>query len=1138
MNRLIKFFVACALVLGFQVPAFAQSAFEEVIVTAQRTEESLQDVPIAVTALSSDDLDEKQIITFSDLQLNVPGLNFGQTNFGGASINIRGIGRLSTGASFDQSVSYHVNESPIATAGVGIEQFDVERVEVLRGPQGTLYGRGATAGAINVVTNKPDSDETYGRAKITAGNYNTQKLEAMVNLPITDNMAVRFSGYDLQRDGYIDNLFLPNEDYNGRDQTAGRFQFRWDNGTTLVDMMFENYNENSTRALKGRYVCKNSPKPNRGCVLGGQESDSDLANPAGVYDGIIAAVMLKSAPPAANVDQFIALGALSGNAIRPANMTARQAHANFTPIWQRDADTYMFNIDHDLGFGTIGFNYTGYDYYGLDRGDTDMAVNPRNLKQSGSSYVLDDTLYPMINSGVRSNRGVIAPTIAEEKAGNVATLYQSKYILVASDRGEFIDGTNFEGSDKYAELKFSSDFDGPHNFLFGINSYEQNSDSRFLTASSPLATLAAGVGYYPSVFGTAVNFDLEAKGAFGEYYYQINDDMKLTVGARFSDETKTETSFSSSYKSATNVNSSAYNSLTNAVGAGYGFKIASIGQANHGWSQTGGGVLIHGSLDSCFSVSGILAKALNPAAYTDNACGTSADEVLALSKVDTGVDYNAAITAANNKLLAAFGAAFSTPGSPTAGSQAGSFVAAQAEFVELLNELSKVPSMYVENTNYKKPGWPSYGANVLDYETTAGRVVFDWQYDENSMMFVSVARGTKPAGINPGANPRIYPPCYAGSSGGVSWNATSKEDGCVDIPAATNKEVVDTIEIGVKTDLLDGQLRVNASAFAMKYDDLQIASVVEATTFNFNSDADIFGADIELIYIPDTIPNLRIDYMLSILDTEITSNDFRLNAFNKLGTGTPDDISATHAEIKCTALLYEATSACVGNNFVVKKSDLLTALSNGTYSNATEWAEGDTGNSFVVSGSNFAAQFEDVGLTNSQAAWLSDLGTLNIPALGMTEITMPSYGDRNVYDVAGTTQLMNIATTNGVTSSIMGNSLPQAPETSMNLSATYTFNMSNGYTLIPSATYYYQDEMYSTEFNATISDVIPSWDEVNIGLLVIPANGDWTLKAYARNVTDEDNVTMKYNSTDVTGNFQTWQYRDPRTVGVEFTMDF
>ena len=1130
MNKFIKFLATAALVMGFQIPAFAQGAFEEVIVTAQRTEESLQDVPIAVTALSSDDLDEKQIITFSDLQLNVPGLNFGQTNFGGASINIRGIGRLSTGASFDQSVSYHVNESPIATAGVGIEQYDVARVEVLRGPQGTLYGRGATAGAINVVTNKPSFDGNEGRVKVTVGNYNTQKIEAMFNHTVTDNIAVRFAGYDLQRDGYIDNLFLPNEDYNGRDQTSGRFSFAWDGGPTQVNLMFENYNENSTRALKGRYVCKNSPRPNRGCVLGGKESDSDLANPAGVYDGIIAAVMLKSAPPASNVDTFVALGALTdGVDLRPSGMTARQAHANFTPIWQRDSDVTTLNIDHELDFGSIGFTYTDYTYHGLDRGDSDMAVNPKNLKlNANGTYSLDTNLYSMINSGVRSQRGVTAPTIAEEMAGNNAGLYKPEYILVSSDRGEFIDGTNFEGADKYAELKFASSFDGPHNFLIGINSYEQNVDSRYLTASSPLARLAGAVGYYPSIFGTPTNFDLDAKGVFGEYYYQINDDMKLTVGARFSDETKITTDYNASYKAATNVNGIAYSAGAGPVFDGYGFDIAPIGQANHGWSQTGDGVFVHGSLDSCISPTGILAKLSAPAAYTDNACGTSADEVIALSKVDTGVDYNADITAKNTAFLQAAGAALAGGATPGA-----ALFAARNQYVALVDAVAKVPALYAENTNYKKPNWPSYGANVLDYETTAGRVVFDWQYDDNSMMFVSFARGTKPAGINPGANPRIYPPCFAGAWG----PATTKANGCVDIPAATKKEVVDTFEVGVKTDLLDGQLRVNASAYAMKYDDLQIASVVEATTFNFNSDADIYGADVELIYVPESNPNLRIDAMVSLLDTEITSEDFRLNAFNKLALGTPDDISATHVEVKCTALLYQATSACVGNNFVVEKSKLLQALAGNTYSNATEWQSGENGASAVGGTTNFAAMFSNTGLTNSQAAWLSDLGTI-AGVLGATETTFPAYGDRNVYDVAGTTQLMNIATTNGVTSSIKGNSLPQAPETSINLSASYTYNMSNGYTLIPSATYYYQDEMFSTEFNATISDVIDEWDEINLGLLVIPANGDWTLKVYARNVTDEDNVTMKYNSTDVTGNFQTWQYRDPRTAGVEFTMQF
>ena len=383
MNRFIKYCLAVVVALGFQVPAFAQASLEEVIVTAQRTEQSLQDVPIAVTALSSDDLDTKQVITFSDLQLNVPGLNFGQTNFGAASVNLRGIGRLSTGNSFDQSVSYHVNEAPVGTSGVGLEQYDVARVEVLRGPQGTLFGRGATAGAINVITNKPDFDETYGSLKVTAGNYNTQKFEAMVNLPISENLAVRFAGYDLQRDGFIDNLFLPNTDYDGRNQNSGRFSLRWNaSDATTIDLSFSNYNEESSRALKGRYVCDESPTANRGCVLGGQ--GSDLANPAGVYDGIISSVFLGTSPPGVGSSAYKALGLLTGNEIRPANMTARQAHADFAPIWKADSDTIQFNLTHQLDMGTLSFNYTSLDTEAYTRSDTDMAVNPAIATKSGT----------------------------------------------------------------------------------------------------------------------------------------------------------------------------------------------------------------------------------------------------------------------------------------------------------------------------------------------------------------------------------------------------------------------------------------------------------------------------------------------------------------------------------------------------------------------------------------------------------------------------------------------------------------------------------------------------------------------------------------------------------------------------------
>jgi hypothetical protein len=133
---------------------------------------------------------------------------------------------------------------------------------------------------------------------------------------------------------------------------------------------------------------------------------------------------------------------------------------------------------------------------------------------------------------------------------------------------------------------------------------------------------------------------------------------------------------------------------------------------------------------------------------------------------------------------------------------------------------------------------------------------------------------------------------------------------------------------------------------------------------------------------------------------------------------------------------------------------------------------------------------------------------------------------------------MNLTTSGGATVSIKGNSLPQAPEESFNLAFSYTHTMSNGTTLIPTASLYYQSEMFNSEFNSVLSDQIDSWEEVNLGLTVLPAQGNWVARVYVRNATDEDNVTTKFNSTDITGNYQTWQYRDPRTVGLELTMDF
>ena len=152
-------------VLSFSLLAEeSDNRIEEVIVTAQRTAESIQDVPIAVTALTGDMLEERGVLTASDLQMNAPSLSYTSTNFGGYSFSIRGIGNLVIGG--ESGVSTHVNEIPVASNMNAVEFFDMERVEVLRGPQGTLFGRNATGGAVNFGRSRTVHDINPGQCSI------------------------------------------------------------------------------------------------------------------------------------------------------------------------------------------------------------------------------------------------------------------------------------------------------------------------------------------------------------------------------------------------------------------------------------------------------------------------------------------------------------------------------------------------------------------------------------------------------------------------------------------------------------------------------------------------------------------------------------------------------------------------------------------------------------------------------------------------------------------------------------------------------------------------------------------------------------------------------------------------------------
>ena len=148
----------CASAVAF--PAYAQGAAEapvddgtEIVVTAQRQNETLQSVPIAVSAFNAAALERQQIENSSDLMLTLPNITFTKTSFTSSSFTIRGVGDLCVGVSCDAATGIHINGSPTpSTRLFETEFFDLERVEVLRGPQGTLFGRNATSGVVNFIT--------------------------------------------------------------------------------------------------------------------------------------------------------------------------------------------------------------------------------------------------------------------------------------------------------------------------------------------------------------------------------------------------------------------------------------------------------------------------------------------------------------------------------------------------------------------------------------------------------------------------------------------------------------------------------------------------------------------------------------------------------------------------------------------------------------------------------------------------------------------------------------------------------------------------------------------------------------------------------------------------------------------------
>ena len=201
----IKFFTLLFGCIGLS----AQDSFiEEVFVTAEKRSESLQDISQAVTAISDEDIENKNITSFVDLSAIVPGVTVAKNEGYKTVISIRGVGNeTNQNAIAAPSVAFHMDGIFIASPfSLQTDFIDVERIEVLRGPQGTLFGQNSTGGVINVISKKPSMEGYLGKSDITFGNYGLTKFRSSNNIVLGSSTAARFSISTTERDGFSENL--------------------------------------------------------------------------------------------------------------------------------------------------------------------------------------------------------------------------------------------------------------------------------------------------------------------------------------------------------------------------------------------------------------------------------------------------------------------------------------------------------------------------------------------------------------------------------------------------------------------------------------------------------------------------------------------------------------------------------------------------------------------------------------------------------------------------------------------------------------------------------------------------------------------------------------------------------------------
>lgn len=611
-----SFTITSALLLSTALAAPAFAEIEEVVVTAQKRSEDIQAVPIAVSAFSSQDLAAHQIEGAKDLQFSVPNVTFTHGNFGPSNFQIRGIGSAAVTTSGDSGVSVNTNDvylaAPPLTSGTF---YDLERVEVLRGPQSTLYGRNATGGAINVITAKPDLDNAGADLEITYGNFSDKEARFMVNLPVMDGqLGVRLAGFWENRGGTIDNIF--NSVYgphpgvanrvDSRNDYSVRGSVRWEpSAHTTVDLILSTGKEDDSRVRAQVQLCHRDPSGVLGCLpdklafepLNGNATFGTLfASNVGPFGAFSPFTLFDVADPTNGF--FPGLGAPGVGASAVVAHNLHSVDTDFTPT-NRGHDFFEMAQWHqqwtpwlnmDLLMGYDHNNYTSRESYNNGPGDA-FSQYGLSIGQQGSGlcgvglgflFQTDERLACAQDIfGLATGFGKNWSTYF---AGHTGTLPISGVgnngvtglnIADYSDHIQAYDEIRGYNTNWSGELRFASNFEGPFNFLIAGYHLDTVNAANYLVIANTLDYMGIALGPFVGGDGTTLaptfydnndpHYHLKSNAVFGELYYDVTPDLKLTGGLRYTNDQKSFLSRQSLFNMPMAIGTTRWQQALNAV---------------------------------------------------------------------------------------------------------------------------------------------------------------------------------------------------------------------------------------------------------------------------------------------------------------------------------------------------------------------------------------------------------------------------------------------------------------------------------------------------------------------------------------------------------------------------------------------